>query len=134
MHIASSPLMGLVSFWPPISLRVYNALHVKNKLRSYQVKNLKDIFDHVIHEDQKQMIRALDFGVSSKPDPILNCSINAMKDKACFKCGSEGHFIKDCPLRQQDNMAQKSKYTDQRTETTARAELTRSWSPEPGFS
>ena len=35
--------------------------HVKNKLRSYQVKNLKDIFGHAIHEDQKQKIRALDF-------------------------------------------------------------------------
>ena len=27
--------------------------YVKNKLRSYQVKNLKDIFGHAIHEDQK---------------------------------------------------------------------------------
>ena len=93
--------------------------HVKNKLRSYQVKNLKDIFGHDIHEDQKQKIRVLDFGVSSKPDPILNCTINAIKDKACFKCGSEGHFIKDCPLSQQDNMAQKDKYTDHRTDTNS---------------
>ena len=28
--------------------------HVKNKLMSYQVKNLKDIFGHAIQEDQKQ--------------------------------------------------------------------------------
>ena len=27
--------------------------HVKNKLRSYQFKNLKDIFEHAILEDQK---------------------------------------------------------------------------------
>ena len=39
--------------------------HVKNKLRSYQVKNLKDNFGHAIYEDQKQKIRALDFEVSS---------------------------------------------------------------------
>ena len=36
--------------------------HIKNKLRSYQVKNLKDIFGHAIHKDQKQKIRALDLG------------------------------------------------------------------------
>ena len=93
--------------------------HVKNKFRSYQVKNLEDIFCHAIHEDQKQKIRALDFKVSSKPDPILNCTINAIKDEACSKCGSKGHFIKDCPLSQQDNMAQKSKYTDHRTDTNS---------------
>ena len=79
--------------------------HVKNKLTSYQIKNMKDIFGHTIHEDQKQKIRVLDFGESFKPDPLLNCSINAIKGKACFKCGSESHFIKDCPLSQQDNMA-----------------------------
>ena len=38
--------------------------HVKNKLRSYQVKTLKDIFGHAIQEDQKQKIRALDFWVN----------------------------------------------------------------------
>ena len=72
--------------------------HVKNKLRSCQVKNLKDIFGHAIHEDQKQKIRALGFGVSFKPDPILKCTINTIKDKACFKCGSEGHFYQGLPL------------------------------------
>ena len=41
--------------------------HVKNKLRSYEIKNLKEIFWHAIHEDQKQKIRALDFGINSKP-------------------------------------------------------------------
>ena len=38
--------------------------HVKNKLRSYQVKTLKDIFGHAIQEEQKQKIRALDFGLA----------------------------------------------------------------------
>ena len=84
--------------------------HVKNKLRSYQVKNLKDIFGHAIHEDKKQKMRALDFGVSSKQESILNCNINAIKEKACFKCSRKGHFINDCPLSQKDNLAQKSKY------------------------
>ena len=44
--------------------------HVKNRLRSYQIKNLKEIFGHAIHEDQKQKIRALDFRVNSKPESI----------------------------------------------------------------
>ena len=39
--------------------------HIKNKLRSYHVKNLKDIFGHAIQEDQKQKIRVLDFGLST---------------------------------------------------------------------
>ena len=104
-------------------------LHVKNKLRSYQVKHLKDIFGHAIHEDQKQKVRALDFGISSKADPILNCSINAIKDKAYLKCGSKGHFIKDCPLSQQTIWHKRINILTIGLPTTATAELTRSWSP-----
>ena len=46
--------------------------HVKNKLRSYQIKNLKDIFGHPIQEDQKQKIRALDFWLAptQRPQPL----------------------------------------------------------------
>ena len=44
--------------------------HVKNKLRSFQIKNLKEIFGHAIQEDQKQKIRALDFGENSKPEAV----------------------------------------------------------------
>ena len=71
--------------------------YIKNKLRSYQVKNLKDIFGHTIQEDQKQKIRALDFGVANPSDTStkLSCSINAIRDKGCFKCGSRDHFVKD---------------------------------------
>ena len=65
---------------------------------------------------KNRKIRALDFRVSSKPESILNCDINAIREKACFKCGSEGHFIKDCPLNQQENKVQQGKYTDQKTE------------------
>ena len=93
--------------------------HVKNKLGFYKVKVLKDIFGHAIHEDQKQNIRALHFGVSSNLDPMLNCSINASKDKACFKCGSEGHFIKDCPLSSKTIWHRKSKYINNRTDNNS---------------
>ena len=88
--------------------------HVKNKQRSCQVKNLKGIVGHNIQENQKQKIRALDFGVSPKPDPVPNCSINAIQGKCCFKYGSEDHFIKDCPLSHQNNMVPKCNYTDHR--------------------
>ena len=91
--------------------------HVKNKLRSYQIKNLKEIFGHAIHEDQKQKIRALDFGVNSKPESILNCDINVTREKACFKCGSNSHFIKDCPLSKHDTKVPQGKYTNQKTNT-----------------
>ena len=90
----------------------FTETHIKNKLRSYQVKNLKDIFDHAIQEDQKQKIRALDFGLSPKSETTPNCSINAIRDKGCFTCGIKDHFVKDCPLSQPDKKAPKGYYTD----------------------
>ena len=47
--------------------------HIKNKLRSYKISNLQDIFKFALEEDQKQKIRALDFEV--KPDTIAHCDI-----------------------------------------------------------
>ena len=91
--------------------------HIKNKLRSYQIINLKEKFGHAIHKDQKQNIRALDFGINSKPKSILHCSINVIKEKACFRCGSNSHFIKDCPLRMQDANVPHGKYTNHNTDT-----------------
>ena len=64
-------------------------LHVKNKLRSYQIKNLKEIFGHTIHEDQKQKIKALDLGINSKPKSILNCDINVIREKTCFNVAAK---------------------------------------------
>ena len=91
--------------------------HIKNKLRSYQVKNLEDIFGNPIQKDHKQKVRALDIGVSPKQDPVPNCSINAIQGKCCFKCGSEDHFIKDFSLSQQNNMVPKGNYTNHRYDT-----------------
>ena len=88
--------------------------YIKNKLRSYQVKNLKDIFCHAIQEDQKQKIRALDFGVAdpSERSTKTSCSINAIRDKGCFKCGSKDHLVKDCPLSQPNNSTQTGHHMD----------------------
>ena len=85
---------------------------VKNKLRSYQIKNLKDIFGHAIQEVQKKKIRALDFGLTPKSETMPNCSINAIGDEGCFKCGSEDHFVKECPLSQPDNKVENGYYMD----------------------
>ena len=73
--------------------------HVKSKLRSFQIKNLKEIFDFVIQEDQKQKIIAIDFGESSNTSKIVECDIQAIKSNICFKCGGDQHYIKDCPLK-----------------------------------
>ena len=59
----------------------------------------------------------MDFGVNSEPKSILNCDINVIRKKACFKCGSESHFIKDCPLSKQDTKVPQGKYTNQKTDT-----------------
>ena len=79
--------------------------YIKNKLRSYQVKNLKENFGHAIQEDEKQKIRALDFGATTSPGSAnkTNCSTNAIRNYDCFKCCSEEHFIKDCLLNQTDH-------------------------------
>ena len=100
--------------------------HVKNKIRSYQIKNLKEIFGHAIHEDQKQKIRELDFGVNSIPKSILNCDISVIKEKACFKCGSKSHFIKDCPFSKQDTKYCRENIPTKRLTQTPIAHLTKS--------
>ena len=79
--------------------------HVKSKLRSFQIKNLKEIFGFAIQEDQKQMIRAIDFGESSNTPTIAECDNQAILSNTCFKCGSDQHYIKDCPLNKNDNAA-----------------------------
>ena len=89
--------------------------YIKNKFRSYQVKNLKDIFGHAIQKDQKQKIRTLDFRVAnpSETSTKSRCSIKATNNhKGCFKCGSEDHFVKDFPLSQPNNNTQTGHYMD----------------------
>ena len=51
-----------------------------------------------IKEDQKQKIRELDFGNSTPQETIAHCDVNAIKGNGCYKCGSNDHYIKDCPL------------------------------------
>ena len=77
--------------------------HVKNKLRSFQIKNLKQIFGFAIQADQKQKTRAIDFGESSNTPTIAECDILAIKSNTCFKCGRDQHYIKDCPLNKSGN-------------------------------
>ena len=71
--------------------------YIKNKLRMQDSANLSALYGFAIKEDQKQKIRELDFG-SSSPQASAQCDINAVKGSGCFKCGSNDHFIKDCPL------------------------------------
>ena len=39
--------------------------YIRNKLRSYNVQNLSELYGLAIKEDQKQKIRELDFGNST---------------------------------------------------------------------
>ena len=54
--------------------------YIKNKLRSYTIQNLSELYGFALKEDQKQKIRELDFGTnSSQQQTIAHCDINAMK-------------------------------------------------------
>ena len=99
MHMVLNPLRGASQILVSNFIEGIQNPHIKNKLRTYQIKNLKEIFSHALQKDQKQMIRALYFGEKSNFDSISNCDINAIKSNNCFKCGSDSHYIKDCPLR-----------------------------------
>ena len=92
--------------------------HVKNKLITYQIENLKEIFSHALEEDQKQKIRALGFGEKSNFDSISNCDINAIKSNNCFKCGSDSHYIKDWPLSKDDNGTQSKRQYSYQNKTS----------------
>ena len=78
------------------------SLYIKNKIRFCTVSNLQDIFKFALEEDPTQKIRPLDF--ESKPDTIAHCDIHAIESSTCYKCGNEDHFIKDCPLYQNNHM------------------------------
>ena len=73
--------------------------YIKNKLRSYTIENLSELFGFTLKEDQKQKVRELDFGNSSHQQTIAPCDINVIKSNEYYKCGSHDHFIKDCPLK-----------------------------------
>ena len=55
-----------------------------------------------MEEDTRQKVRAVDFGEPTSSN-ITQCDINAIRDNKCYKCGKDGHFIKDCPLKQDQN-------------------------------
>ena len=64
--------------------------------------NLSALYRCAIQEDQRQKIRELDFGNSSS-QVSAQCDINAIKGSGCYKCGSNDHFIKDCPLNRDND-------------------------------
>ena len=72
---------------------------LKSKIRLRNSKTLSDIFQHALEEDTRQKARAVDFGELTSSN-ITQFDINAIRDNRCYKCGKDGHFIKDCPLNQ----------------------------------
>ena len=64
--------------------------------------NLSALYGFAIKESQKQKIRELDFG-SSSSQASAQCDVNAIKGSECYKCGSNDHFIKDCPLNRDND-------------------------------
>ena len=76
---------------------------IKSKIRLRNSKTLSDIFQHAQEEDIRQKVRAVDFGEPMSSN-ITQCNSNAIRDNKCYKCGNDGHFIKDCPLDHNQNL------------------------------
>ena len=72
-------------------------LYIRNKLRSYNVQNLSELYGLAIKEDQKQKIRELDFGNSTPQETIAHCDVNAIKGNGCYKHGSNAITSKTAP-------------------------------------
>ena len=75
---------------------------IKCKIRLMNSKTLSDIFQHVLEGDTRQKVRAVDFGEPTSSN-ITQYDINAIRDNKCYKCGKDGHLIKDCPLNWDQN-------------------------------
>ena len=94
--------------------------YIKNKLQMQDPDNLSALYRGAIKEDQRQKIRELDFGKSSS-QASAQCDINAIKGSGCYKCGSNDHFIKDCPLNREKNSdlthGQQKHYSDYRSKS-----------------
>ena len=92
--------------------------YIKNKLRMQDPDTLSALYRVAIKEDKRQKIRELDFGKSSS-QASSQCDINAIKGSGCYKCGSNDHFIKDCPLNREKNSdlthGQQKHYNDYRS-------------------
>ena len=76
--------------------------YIKNKLRMQDPENLSALYRGAVQEEQRQKIRELDFGNSSS-QASAQCDIHAIKGSGCYKCGSNDHFIKDCPLNRDND-------------------------------
>ena len=75
---------------------------IKSKIRLRSSKILSDIFQHALEEDTRQKVRAVDLGEPTSSN-ITQCDINGIRDNKCYKCGKDGHFIKDCSLNQENS-------------------------------
>ena len=75
---------------------------IKSKIRLRSSKTLSDVFQHSLEEDTRQKVRAVDFGEPTSSH-ITQSDINATRDNSSYKCGKDGHFIKDCPWNQDKN-------------------------------
>ena len=76
---------------------------IKSKIRLRNSKPLPDIFQLALEEGTRQKVRAVDFGEPTRSN-ITQCDLNAIRDNKCYKCGKDDHFIKDCPLNQDQNL------------------------------
>ena len=120
MLMALSQQIQRAKFWHQTSLMGFKILTLKT---NYECKTLTICLHYI--EVLLKKIRDKRSENLTLAKALLKasaqCDINAIKGSGCYKCGSNDHFIKDCPLNREKDSdlthGQQKHYSDYRSKS-----------------